>query len=85
MSENEDEFYIVSTCGPHLCGAVAVFRSEVDAQNFVDVKNMEHAFSPTATKDANGISLAWLVGDGRYDVRPCTEFTQELSKLFEWD
>jgi hypothetical protein len=76
--------YVVKTCGPTLCGAVAIFDCEERATQYATDKNKDVAFSKTATKDQNGISKAWLMGDGKYWVDPVHSDTLD-SFIFKWE
>lgn len=55
------------------------------AEDFVDFKNKQNAFSPTATKDSNGISKAWLMGDGKYWYEESEIAECDLDSLFDWE
>lgn len=69
-----------------LCGYVALFDDKQRAKDYATEKNKQSAFSPTATKDAYGISKAYLMGDGRYSVREITIDTfNDLEDIFEWE
>lgn len=74
--------FTVSTCGPNLCGRVALFAGVEDAKLFSTFKNLKNMYSHTAERDEDGISLAWKMGDGVYSWK---EENLDLdSNTFEW-
>ncbi len=79
--------YGVMCCGPNLCGIVAIFKDKSRAKDYALQKNKEEAFSPSATKDFDGISIAWKMGDGKYSVEKLIfrNFETDIEKIFEWD
>jgi len=79
-SEVKESVYSVYNCGPVLCGRVAVFRSKLDADRFCTQENTKSMFSPTAKKNRDGVSKAYLMGDGRHWVQE----EQMAKSLFEW-
>lgn len=80
------KLYAVLSSGPTLGGVVALFDSEFRAEDYATMMNQKEAFSASATKDAYGISKAYLMGDGRHHVRTIGLDTfAELLDIFEWD
>lgn len=70
--------------GPTLCGGIAVFSDETDANVFAFVRNQDNMHSPSAAKDPDGISKAWKMGDGKCWVVEITAEDQ-LVQFFDWE
>lgn len=79
-----DNVYTVWSSGPTLGGRVAVFRTRVEAYEFSNLMNEMTKYSPTSSKDTDGVSRAWKMGDGAYWVKEEPD-PFENSEYFEWD
>lgn len=73
--------YSVWDSGPSIGGRIALFDSKIDAEKFCDDKTLKAKFSETSVKDKNGISKAWLMGDGQTFIQ---EEELPLDEYFEW-
>lgn len=70
--------------GPTLCGGVAIFSSKYIAEFHAKANNDFNMRSPYAEKDADGISKAWKMGDGKCWVVEITSEDQ-LNQFFVWE